>query len=159
MMEAYARVQRIERGLAWLKISDNGAGCGRCDEPGGCRSVQITNAFGLARDEFSLPYGEGTKVGDRVLITIPDGAALRAALASYGLGVVLLLCGAAAGSTLGDAGAADLYGALGAVAGLALALLVNRLLARSRRWRGGLRMELVAEGACAQKPPYVRECR
>lgn len=158
MMEAYARVQRIDRGLAWLKISDNGAGCGRCDEPGGCRAVRITNAFGLPRHEFSLPYRDGTTVGDRVRITIPDGAPLRAALASYGLGVVLLLCGAAAGTTLGDPGAADLHGALGAVAGLALALLVNRLLARSRRWRGGLTMELVTEVACAQQSS-VRDCR
>lgn len=149
-MEAVARVQRIEGDRAWLMVIDAGGGCGRCDEPGGCRAVQITRAFGLPRDEFTLPCEAGVAVGDRVRIRIAEGAPLRAALLSYGLGVMLLLAGAAAGSGFGSAANADLPAAMGSAAGLLLAFLVNRLLARSRSWRNGLRMELVADGDCVR---------
>lgn len=148
MMDALARVQRIEAGRVWLRVSDNGGGCGRCDEPGGCRAVQISHAFGKPADEFVLPAYGGARVGDRVRIRIPDGAPLKAALGSYGLGVVLLVAGAAAGTALASRELADLAAALGAGAGLALAVVINRGLSRSRRWRTSLDMELVAEQAC-----------
>jgi sigma-E factor negative regulatory protein RseC len=108
--------------------------------------VQLSHAFGAPRDRFALPATPGLQVGDRVRITIPDGAPLRAALLSYGLGVALLLLGAALGTMLGDAAMADLRALLGALAGLALAFAVNRVLVRSRRWRASLHMELVAAG-------------
>lgn len=152
-MEAFARVQRVEGRRLWLKVSDNGGGCGRCDEPGGCRAVQIVHAFGKSADEFALPSYEGARVGDRVRIRIPDGAAVKAALGSYGLAVVLLVVCAAAGTAMANPDAADLYGTVGAVAGLALAVGINRLLGRSRRWRSGLSLEVVADGACLQTPP------
>ncbi len=145
-MQAFATVLRVGQGRAWLKVTDAGGGCGRCDEPGGCRSVQITQAFGLPRGEFALPLVAGIDAGDRVVITIPDGAPLQAALASYGLGVVLLLGGAAVGSF--STSGTDLAAAVGAVAGLGLAVLINRLLARSRHWRARLRVELAPEAAC-----------
>lgn len=145
-MQALATILRVEHGRAWLKVTDGGGGCGRCDEPGGCRSVQITQAFGLPRGEFALPPAPGIKAGDRVVITIPEGAPLRAALASYGLGVLLLLGGAALGSLIG--GGSDLLAAIGGGAGLGLAVLINRLLVRSRNWRAHLRMELAPESAC-----------
>lgn len=158
-MEAYARVERIEQGRAWLTLKGRAGGCGRCDEPGGCRSVQLSHAFGTPREQFVLPATPGIEVGDRVRITIPDGVPLRVALLSYGLGVVLLLLGAALGTMLGDAALADLRALLGALAGLALAFAVNRVLARSRRWRASLHMELVATGegapdhACSREAP------
>lgn len=148
MMDAVAHVQRIEGGRMWLRVSDNGVGCGRCDEPGGCRSVQISHAFGRPADEFVLPAYDGACVGDRVRIRIPDGAPLKAALGSYGLGAVLIVVGAAAGTAIASAPPADLHAAVGALAGLALAVVINRLLGRSQRWRSGLGMAVVAESAC-----------
>lgn len=150
MMQARARVLRAEGGQAWLRLTENTGGCGRCDEPGGCRSVQITHAFGLPKDEFVLATELPLKTGDSVLITIPDGAPLRAALASYGLATVLLLAGAALGSALAEAGQGDLHALTGALAGLALAWLFNRVLPRSRKWRNGLRLELAADGECVR---------
>ncbi|MBN8440436.1 MAG: SoxR reducing system RseC family protein [Thauera sp.] len=152
-MEAMARVERIADGRLWVKVNDHGGGCGRCDEPGGCRSVQITHAFGLPRDEFSLPLVAGVEAGDRLRVSIPEGGPLRAALASYGLGVVLLLAGAALGATQGVGADADLHAAVGAVIGLVAAAAINRLLARSRWWRGSLRLEVVAEEVCVRSSP------
>ena len=112
--------------------------------------MQISHAFGVPNNEFALPLMPGIKVGDRVRISIPDGAPLRLALASYGLGVLLLLAGAGLGGLSGDGAAADLHAALGACAGLIVAVFINRLLARSRWWRRNLDMEVMPEDACVR---------
>ena len=54
-MQARARVLRVEDDPAWHEMSENAGGCGRCDEPGGCRSVQLAHAFGGAGKGFALP--------------------------------------------------------------------------------------------------------
>lgn len=149
-MQAQARVERVGEGRVWLKVSDAGQGCGRCDEPGGCRSLRITDAFGLPSRVFSLPCELTLAPGDRVLIHIPDGAPLRAALSSYGLAAVLLLLGAAFGKFLAPATAGDGWAAAGGLAGLALAVLVHRVLTRSRNWRAQLRLEIATETVCSR---------
>ena len=149
-MQARARVLRVEKGLAWLELSDTAGGCGRCDEPGGCRSVQVSHVFGAPDKVFALPMSFPVKPGDKVVISIPDGAPLSAALAAYGLATLLLLAGAAIGSVLGGDGRADLFGLVGGVAGLALAWSINKALPRSRNWRHRLRMELAPEANCVQ---------
>ncbi len=155
-MQARARILRVENDMAWLELADVAGGCGRCDEPGGCRSMQLAHAFGGAEKVFALPLSFPVKPGDQVVISIPDGAPLTAALAAYGLATVLLLAGAAVGSLLGGDGRADLYGLVGGVAGLALAWSINRALPRSRNWRHRLRMELAPEGACVQSLQTLR---
>ena len=44
--------------------------------------MQISHAFGMPRDEFAMPVDSRFAVGDAVVIRIPDGAPLRAALVS-----------------------------------------------------------------------------
>jgi sigma-E factor negative regulatory protein RseC len=112
--------------------------------------VQLTQVFGGPEKVFSLPISVPLKPGDKVVISIPDGAPLSAALAAYGLATVLLLVGAAIGSMLGWDGRGDLAGLIGGVAGLALAWWINKALPRSRNWRHRLRMELAPEGDCVQ---------
>lgn len=149
-MQARARVLRVEGGEAFLELSETAGGCGRCDEPGGCRSVQITHAFGLPDKVFALPVDFPVKPGDKVLINIPDGAPLSVALVAYGLATVLLLVGAALGSLAAPDGRGDLFGLIGGGAGLFFAWLVNRTLPRSRSWRHRLRLELAPEAHCVQ---------
>src|SRR5690606_30288732 len=108
-MQARARALRGETDLAWLELSDTAGGCGRCDEPGGCRSVQVSHVFGGPDKVFALPMSFPVKPGDKVVISIPDGAPLSAALAAYGLATLLLLAGAAIGSVVGGDGRADLF--------------------------------------------------
>ena len=112
--------------------------------------MQITQAFGLPKAEFVLPTELELRAGDKVVISIPDGAPLKAALASYGLGVVLLVVGAALGEVWSADGTDDLGAALGGFSGLMLAFALNRLLFRSRGWRAQLRMELGAQAVCLQ---------
>lgn len=151
MIEAPAEVVRVADGHAWVRISERQGGCGRCDEPGGCRSIRIADVFGAPKQVFALPDPFGLQPGDRVRVSIPHGAPLRAALLSYGLGALLLLVGATLGSVVATSAAAnigaDLGAAMGALGGLALAVTINRVLARSRHWRGGLSMSLRREQA------------
>lgn len=150
MIEAKAVVVRVEAGRAWVRIIDRQDGCGRCDEPGGCRSVKIAYALKTPTEVFSVADTVGVAVGDRVRVCMADGAALRGALVSYGLGACLLLIGAAVGHSLAASGNEDLSALAGAIAGLAIAVILNRVLHRSRRWRGALKVQLVRdEGPCS----------
>lgn len=149
MIEAPAEVIRVERDRAWVRITERQGGCGRCDEPGGCRSMRITEAFGPSDKVFAVRDTLGVQQGDRVRLCIPERAPLRAAMMSYGLGVALMLIGAALGSQFAGDGHADAQVAAGAAGGLLLAYVLNRILARSRRWRGMLTVSLMREtGEC-----------
>ncbi|HRP94927.1 MAG TPA: SoxR reducing system RseC family protein [Rhodocyclaceae bacterium] len=149
MIEARGVVVRVEQGRAWVKVSDRQEGCGRCDEPGGCRSVKLAYAVKGPNDTFSVPDGIGVRVGEQVVVRMDDGAPLRGALASYGVGAALLLVGAALGHMLAGEGSQDLFAVVGGAIGLGAAFALNRLLYRSRRWRQMLHMDLARdEGDC-----------
>ena len=141
MIEANAEVVAVANGRARVRVLDRQDGCGRCDEPGGCRSIRMAYALRPARSEFTLPDALGVTPGERVVLHMRDGAALGGALISYGLGALLLIAGAAAPMAFVPA-AGDGHAALGAACGLVLAVVLNRVLHRSRRWRSALHIEM-----------------
>jgi sigma-E factor negative regulatory protein RseC len=143
MIEARALVLSAAAGRARVRVLDREEGCGRCDQPGGCRSVKLAYAIRPARSEFDVPDEIGVAPGDEVVLRMPDGAALRGALAGYGLGAALLLLGALAGLA---AGGGDAAAVAGAACGLLLAFVLNRVLHRSRHWRGLLRVQMLPAG-------------
>lgn len=145
MIEAKAVVLKVESGRVWLKVSDRQDGCGRCDQPGGCRSIKIAYALKPPTEVFSLPDTLGSQPGDRVRVRMNDGVPLAGALASYGLGATLLIVGAALGHLFAGDGHADLYAMMGAILGLLAAIGFNRMLHRSRWWRETLNMEVVSD--------------
>lgn len=145
MIEARAVVLRVAPGRAWVKVLDRQDGCGRCDEPGGCRSVKIAYSLKAPNEVFSVPDPIGVQPGDFVRISMNDGAPLAGAMASYGVGAVLLIAGAAVGHFAAPVGGEDGAALLGGATGLALAFLVNRMLYRSRRWRGALQLVLARD--------------
>jgi len=152
MIEARAVVTRAEAGEAWVRVSDRADGCGRCDEPGGCRGTGLAYAFRSPKQVFRLPNRIEAMPGDRVRIRIEDGAPLRGALFAYGLGACLLVCGAAVGTVTASGGQSDLFGLLGGAGGLVASIALNRLLLRSERWRRRLAVEMVQEpGGCARR--------
>jgi sigma-E factor negative regulatory protein RseC len=150
MIQAQAVVVAVERGVARVRVSDRQDGCGRCDEPGGCRSVRIAHVFKAPEEEFRVPDTLGLQQGDRVLIRMADGAPLRGAMVSYGLGAALLVVGAGLGHLWAGGGQQDAYALAGAAAGLGLTMAINRLLHFSRAWRNRLHIALVRDdGECA----------
>lgn len=147
MIEARAVVDRVEGELAWVRLSDRVGGCGRCNEPGGCRSTGIAYAIKAPNEVFKVPNVIDAGVGDSVSLRIHDGVALRGALLGYGLGACLLLIGAAIGNGLAPGAREDIYALVGAVTGLLAAMAFNRLVMRSRGVRGGFHIEMTLAGA------------
>ena len=142
MIEAKAVVVRTGEGKVWVRLLENQSGCGRCDEPGGCRSLKLSEIFRGGGRTFTVDDPFGLRVDERVKVVIDDGVPLQAALGSYGLGTVLALGGAALGVWLAPATRADLAAATGLALGIAVTLFI--LCIRSRRggsatWR--LRVE------------------
>lgn len=120
-MDIEGVVRRIDGGDALVELTAPQGGCGRCDEPGGCRSGILARPLGQPCREFRLRNAIGARVGDRVVVRLQDGAVARSALAAYGLPVLGLLAGAAAGVTLLAGIDADVAGAGGSIVGLGLA--------------------------------------
>ncbi|MEY3202364.1 MAG: hypothetical protein RIR70_1914 [Pseudomonadota bacterium] len=124
-MERRAIVARIEGDFAFLKLSPDAAGCGRCKEVGGCGSGVLNSLFGSRCSLQKLPNPERAAVGEEVLLITPDGALWRAALVLYGLPIVLGLLGAMSLASQGD-----LASLAGFSAGVAAGLLGARVLVR-----------------------------
>ena len=123
-MESTAIVTRIEGQHAMVEVSPVAAGCGRCHEAGGCGSGMLNKSLRPQQlSIYRLPNLVGAAVGDRVIISVPEGSVLRAALLAYLLPVLLLIAGAAVGTVVSDS---DLIAVIGAGSGLALGLLLLR---------------------------------
>lgn len=152
MSEAYAVVERVEGARAWVRLTRREGGCGRCDEPGGCRSTGIAYALKAPTELFCVPNGIGARPGEGVMLRMQDGAALKGALMTYGLGACLLLVGAIVGRALAHFGSEDLMAAAGAIAGLLAATAASRMVSRSGGGRNGFRIEMLRDtGGCGSK--------
>ncbi len=117
MTEHEAVVMRLDGDHAWLDVNV-ASGCSSCAQ-GGCGGR-------AKRPPQRVRNTVGARVGQRVIVSVPEGAVLRATLWSYGLPLMLMLLGAASGLTLaGDAGAAA-----GTVVGLLLSLVALRFVDR-----------------------------
>jgi sigma-E factor negative regulatory protein RseC len=147
MMEARATVVRVADGQVWLRLEDRVGGCGRCDEPGGCRSTRLADLFKSSGELFCLPDSLGSRVGDGVRIGVPEGAPLRAALLSYVLPLGLMLALGGLGLVLAPFASPDASVLAGVVAGLVAGVAVGRWIMGSGQGRWGL--SLRPEGAVA----------
>jgi len=142
MIEANAVVTRLEGGDAWVRVSASSGGCGRCDEPGGCRAIGLAYALKAPDKVFRLRNRIGAEVGERVRIRADDGMPLRGALATYGAAVALLIVGAAIGHSIAPAATRDLFAVVGSLGGLTASVVLNRALLRSGSWRRGFEIEM-----------------
>lgn len=119
-MLAEGVVVEISGRKAWVQVERSG-GCGRCSEPGGCGAEKRCARY-LVDNACQAPMGA------LVAIEVPEGAALNAALFSYGLPLVGVLGGALAGAGFA---AGVLAAPIGAAIGLLLAFAVLRGVQRS----------------------------
>ena len=118
MIETPARITRLD-GLeeAWV-VSAAPSSCGACGGKG-CGSSLFARALHAREPEYRVENSIGACVGEAVVIGLPDGALLNAALSGYIVPLLLLLAGAALGQWIaGEAGAVA-----GCLLGLGLAAL------------------------------------
>ncbi|MCL1860714.1 MAG: SoxR reducing system RseC family protein [Proteobacteria bacterium] len=150
MIETRAVVVRTGEGKAWVRLLEQAGGCGRCGEPGGCHAPRLTEMFRGSGRIFAVDDPFGLRLDERVRLVVDDGVPLQAAMASYGLGTVLALAGAALGVWLAPAARVDLAAATGLVLGIAATVII--LFVRARRHGTSvrrLRVERVGEEAAA----------
>lgn len=142
MREVRATVVRAVDGQLWLRLNDRGGGCGRCDEPGGCRSTRLTDIFKGPEGVVCLPDTLGVGVGEGVRIAVADQAPILGAVVSYvlPLGLMLVLGGLAVALSPFDSPDANVL--VGVVAGLVGGVLVGRRVMASPRWQGTMGLSL-----------------
>ncbi len=149
LLESVARVVALKDGTAWLEPEPK-ASCG------GCMSLAMCGAKGgglraLAARRFPLADAPGLRVGERVVVGLPEGSVLRAAATAYGLPMLLMI---GAGIAAQTNGASDLGGGLAMAGGLAAGLLLGRFIAGRLSGRGDLSPRFVrrvaAGGDCSK---------
>lgn len=129
-MDVVARVKRLEGAAAVITVEADGGGCGRCSEPGGCRSELLSRLFRAPSREFSVPNGIGASAGDRVRVQLATGELARWSLTTYLVPVLAAVIGAAIGASIaGDQFSRDSGAVGGSLVGLVAAagLIASRL--------------------------------
>jgi sigma-E factor negative regulatory protein RseC len=123
-MEIEATVSRVEGAHAFVRVDNPTGGCGRCNDTGGCASGLLGRPLARECRLFRLPNSIGAQPGERVLVSIADGAALRAAILVYLLPVLLLVAGSVSGAAIAGQQGADMaaYAGGGIGVGIAVAL-------------------------------------
>lgn len=155
MIQVRGTVLQVEDGLVWLRLEDRPGGCGRCDEPGGCRSALLGDVFKGSGDVIRLEDSVGARVGDEVTVSVADGAPLQAALLGYGLPLVSMLAMAGMARIVAPFANPDASVLAGVAAGLCIGGIAGRRLLTSGRFHR-LAVSLAAPGAtlpdCGKRP-------
>lgn len=115
-----AVVVEVSNREAWVEVAGRAPACGSCPTRDGCEQ----GLLGLAAPprRYRVDNAIGARVGDRVSLSVADGALWRASLASYVLPVLLVVAGAAGGEATGG----DPWAVAGALAGAGVGLLLLR---------------------------------
>lgn len=68
-----------------------GTGCGTCAPTQGCGVANLARLFGARQPGVRALNTLGARVGDRVMVSLPDDALLKTSLVVYGLPLVAML--------------------------------------------------------------------
>ena len=135
MSESEALVMSVAGEFAVVEVECPPSACAKCGDKGGCGKPQA----GPRR--YAVRNTVGACVGDRVVLSVPEGAVLKAAVLSYLMPLVFVIGGAAAAMAwLGD----GLPTVAGAAAGLLVGLVILRVwnMRMARRSGSWLRLTL-----------------
>lgn len=131
-MQTSAEVVRIEADTAFVRPTAFGS-CGVCAGKGGCEASSLLRLFSRSDPCYAVLNTGEAKVGDHVLIGIPDGTVWRSAALTYGMPLAGLLAGAVVGGMM-LAQYPDFGAAVGALGGfMASAAFLRRVDTRFAR--------------------------
>ncbi len=117
MLEATGTITALDGAYAMVRMDETG--CGRCHEEGGCGGNNLGKMLCNSPQTFRVLNPGNAPLGSRVTVVIAEGAVRRSALLGYGMPLLALFAGTAAGMALaGEVGAI-----VGAIVGLGLAWL------------------------------------
>lgn len=144
MIEETAWVVRIEDERAWVETQRR-ASCGSCASKSGCGTSALAEWFGRRTVGLLVDNRVGARIGEEVVIGVPETVLVGGAARIYGLPLLTLLGGAGLGAWVAGSAQNDLMVGLGGVLGLGLGLLLAR--------RGGALRD------AAERPRILRRTR
>jgi sigma-E factor negative regulatory protein RseC len=104
MIDAEGTVTALDREFAIVRMDEGG--CGRCQEEGGCGGNNLGRMLCSTQQTFRVLNPGNAAVGQRVRVSVPEGAVRQSAVYAYGLPLIALFIGAIGGSSLaGEVGA------------------------------------------------------
>lgn len=129
MAQEIVKVMQLAQGGVWVEAVQRSA-CSSCNARSGCGQHSLSQLGRPMR--LWIEGGDGLRVGQEVVLSMPAGGLVLSALLLYGLPLLTLIVGAALGQGYGD-GAAAIAG----LAGLALGFAAARMIARryQQRWQ------------------------
>lgn len=130
MLEAYATVQAVEPGYAWVE-SERQSACGGCASSMHCGVSALGKSIGRQRVTVRLRDPLGVRPGDAVIIGVSEARLLGVAAAAYLVPLVAMVVCALVGSAISGADAAPPLGAAIGLTGSFVFLWFRRL-GRSR---------------------------
>lgn len=142
MIEQNAIVVSNEAGIAEVEIIRQSS-CSACSAQSGCGVSLLDRVLGRRPQRLVLTNAIDVRPGEEVVVGIPEGALLKAAVAAYLVPLLGLLAGAIVGKELlGGNSPADASPLIFGLGGLALGLLATRVysrkLAADPRWQAVL---------------------
>lgn len=154
MIEEQGAVVARSGGSVRVRIQRRNA-CGTCAVQNACGTSFLERYVGRRAVELSALNQANAAVGDQVVIGIPEQSLLKAAAAAYLTPILALLAGALMGETLGG-NYADAASLLGALLGLALAMIWQRRYSVTSV-PDALILRRLEVAASAVTPPEIRE--
>lgn len=146
MIETPATVVAVKPGLAWVETVRQSA-CGSCGSTGSCGTSVVAKLFGAPRSRLRIDDAQGLRVGEQVVIGIPDGTLVRASFVAYLIPLLFLIAGSGVATHLG-AGEGGV--ALTGLAGLGIGFWVSGRLTGGPSARERYRPVLVRRAASAE---------
>ncbi|QVL48209.1 MAG: SoxR reducing system RseC family protein [Thiocapsa sp.] len=148
MIETPATVVDVKPGVAWVETVRQSA-CGHCESAGSCGTSVLAKLFGAPRSRLRIDDAQGLRVGEQVVIGIPDGTLVRASFVAYLIPLVTLIAAAGVATRLG---AGEGTVALLGLAGLGIGLWLSGRITGGPSAREHYRPVLVRRGASANVP-------
>lgn len=139
-------VVELDADMATVEVIKTG-GCGHCDEPGGCGNTMLAQMRPNHPRRYRVPNDIGARLGDKVIVSVPEGTVLHAVTHVYAVPLACLVAGVGVGTLFGG----ELPALAGGAAGLLLAyLLLKRRAAAQNQPRLSMRV-WEERGSCANR--------
>lgn len=129
MIEEKAIVTGVEENLVTLQMQRQSV-CSQCELGAGCGTGAIGRLLGHRSKPLTLSNKYNLKVGDKVVLGMPDKAFLIASLLIYGLPLLGLLAGGVLAQTL--FGKSEMITILLALTGFTTGFIYSAVIARRR---------------------------
>lgn len=135
MIEQEARVAAIEGDEALVVIARQ-TSCSGCQAKSGCGTSLVSDMFPSRQMTVRLSNSQQARVGDRVVVGLPESGLQLASLLLYGVPLLSLLVGAIGTQSLADSlgWGAEPAAIIGGLSGMALGLYAVRRLSQLRLW-------------------------